>query len=416
MTSASDLLGTVGRGPKKTMATGIRKLHSRSCRSRHGGRCNCGAGYEAWVYLPRERTKVRKTFAREAEAKSWRADALVAANRGTLRPTRRDARTLAEALGEFVDGMKAGTVRPKNRAGYKPNTIRSYERAVRVYIAGSALGTLKVHEAKRSDVQGLADELLGAGLAPGTVSNVLNPVQAFYRRAMDREELAYNPAARLDLPGLGRRRQTRIASSEEATRLLAALPESDRPIWATAFYAGLRRGELMALRCSDVDLGRSLIRVERSWDQEEGPIDPKSDSSHRTVPLLALLRDYLDEHLLRTSREGDALIFGRSPTLPFAPMALGKRAQKVWGAAGLEPITLHECRHTFASLLIDAGANPKAIQTFMGHSKIQTTFDTYGHLMPGSHDEVRVRMDAYLADQSAGITGSDSDRSPATPR
>lgn len=64
----------------------------------------------------------------------------------------------------------------------------------------------------------------------------------------------------------------------------------------------------------------------------------------------------------------------------------------------LTPITLHECRHTFASLLIDSGANPKAIQTFMGHSKIQTTFDIYGHLLPGSHDEVRERMDAYLTD------------------
>ncbi len=50
-----------------------------------------------------------------------------------------------------------------------------------------------------------------------------------------------------------------------------------------------------------------------------------------------------------------------------------------------------------ASLLIDAGANPKAIQQFMGHSKIQTTFDVYGHLLPGSYDDVRERMDAYLA-------------------
>ena len=65
-------------------------------------------------------------------------------------------------------------------------------------------------------------------------------------------------------------------------------------------------------------------------------------------------------------------------------MTVHKRARRAWKAAELEPITLHECRHTFASLLIDSGANPKAIQTFMGHSKIQTTFDTYGHLMPGS--------------------------------
>jgi integrase len=63
----------------------------------------------------------------------------------------------------------------------------------------------------------------------------------------------------------------------------------------------------------------------------------------------------------------------------------------------LNLLTLHECRHTFASLLIDTGANPKAIQVVMGHSKIQTTFDVYGHLLPGSYDDVRARMDAYLA-------------------
>lgn len=56
-------------------------------------------------------------------------------------------------------------------------------------------------------------------------------------------------------------------------------------------------------------------------------------------------------------------------------------------------------RETFASLMIDAGANPKAIQEFMGHSKIQTTFDVYGHLLPGSRDEVRERFDAYLRRQ-----------------
>jgi integrase len=51
-----------------------------------------------------------------------------------------------------------------------------------------------------------------------------------------------------------------------------------------------------------------------------------------------------------------------------------------------------------------AGANPKAVQQFMGHSKIQTTFDVYGHLFPGAHDEVRARMDAYLAADPTGAT------------
>jgi integrase len=188
----------------------------------------------------------------------------------------------------------------------------------------------------------------------------------------------------------------RIASADEAARLIAALPEPDRPLWATAFYAGFRRGELQALRWQDVDLGASLIAVEGSWDQYEGPGGPKSASSRRTVPLLAVLRDHLDEHKLRTGRDGEALVFGRTESSPFSPPATDRRARKAWKSTKLEPITLHECRHTFASLLIDSGANPKAVQEFMGHSKIQTTFDTYGHLFPGSHDEVRERMDAYL--------------------
>ena len=144
-----------------------------------------------------------------------------------------------------------------------------------------------------------------------------------------------------------------------------------------------------------MDLGASLIRVERSWDQYEGPIEPKSCASRRTVPLLAILRD-LDEHELTADAGADALVFGRGRATPFAPMAVGKRAKKAWKAAKLDPITLHECRHTFASLLIDSGANPKAVQEFMGHSKIQTTFDVYGHLFSCSHDQVRARMDADL--------------------
>ena len=114
------------------------------------------------------------------------------------------------------------------------------------------------------------------------------------------------------------------------------------------------------------------------------------------MPLLAVLRDHLDEHKLRSDPDPDALAFGRSPIRPFAPTATDKRAKEAWGVAQLPAITLHECRHTFASSLIDAGTNPKAIQTYMGHSKIQTTFDVYGHLMPGSIDQVRERMDAYL--------------------
>jgi integrase len=326
---------------------------------------------------------------------------LAAAQRGGIRPTRRDTRTLAVGVREFVEGMKAGTVRPKNRVRYKPNTSRSYERALVNHIEPSGLGRLKVADVRRADVQALADELLASGLAPGSVRNVLNPIQALYRRLIDRDLIVHNPATRIDLPAQGSARATRIASAAEAARLIAAVRDEEQPLWAAAFYAGLRRGELQALRVCDVDLGASLIHVELGWDQEEGPIEPKSEASRRTIPLLAVLRDRLDEHLLRTGRTGEELVFGRSPVVPFEPSSIGNHAQECWAGAELEPITLHQARHTFASLLIDSGANAKAVQEFMGHSKIQTNFDTYGHLLPGSHDEVRARMDAYLLDATA---------------
>lgn len=63
----------------------------------------------------------------------------------------------------------------------------------------------------------------------------------------------------------------------------------------------------------------------------------------------------------------------------------------------LEPITLHEARHTCASLLIAADVNSKALSVIMGHSTIAVTFDTYGHLMPGGLDEARAPTDAYLS-------------------
>jgi site-specific recombinase XerC len=151
--------------------------------------------------------------------------------------------------------MKAGTVRPKGSSAYKPNTVRSYERAHNNYIGPSALGGLKVADVRRADVQPLADELLAAGLSAGTVSNVLNPIQALYRRLIDRDLIAFNPATRIDLPCQGRARAKRIASGPEAARLLAVLPDEDRPLWAMAFYAGLRRGEVQAIRVCEVDLG-----------------------------------------------------------------------------------------------------------------------------------------------------------------
>lgn len=82
---------------------------------------------------------------------------------------------------------------------------------------------------------------------------------------------------------------------------------------------------------------------------------------------------------------------------PFTPSNVRKRANAAWARAGFEPIGLHECRHTFASLMIAADVNAKALSTYMGHSSVTITLDRYGHLMPGNESEAANRLDAYLA-------------------
>jgi integrase len=194
-----------------------------------------------------------------------------------------------------------------------------------------------------------------------------------------------------------RGRRDRIASPVEAAQLLAALPEADRPLWAMAMYAGLRRGELFALRFEDVDLRAGVLRVERAYDPKAGVyVEPKSRAGKRSVPLASVLREYLAAQRLASGRP-HGLVFGSDAETPFDYHPTMRRAQQAWKAAKLEPIGLHEARHTFASVLIAAGVNAKAITTYMGHASIQTTYDLYGKLMPGSESEAAALVDAYLA-------------------
>jgi len=161
-------------------------------------------------------------------------------------------------------------------------------------------------------------------------------------------------------------------------------------------YAGLRRGELMALRVNRIDLEAGVIHVERGWDAKGGEIETKA-RNRRKVPIPVVLREPLAAHLLATGRRADDLAFGRTGHVPFAPTITTQAADKAWRRAKLARITLHECRHTFASLMIAAGVNAKALSTYMGHANISITLDRYGHLMPGNEDEAAELLDAYLA-------------------
>jgi integrase len=340
----------------------------------------------------------RGIFATLLEARGRRRNANGQAREGKRRAP--SSATLREAWRAWLEGAKAGTIRTRSGDPYKPSALRSYDLGMEARVLPEFEGE-KVSALRLRDLQDLADQLLAAGHDPSTIRNTFMGLRALYRRAVARGDIAVNPTAGLQLPAV-RGRRDRIASAIEADELLAVLPEGDRAVWATALLAGLRRGELMALdvdHAFDANGVSSLIAVERSYDPVAGEfITPKSHAGARRVPVTQELRSHLSAHKLHLDRS-TGLLFGRTETKPFDDRALKVRADKAWHAAGLTPITLHEARHTYASLLIAAGVNSKAVSTYMGHASITITLDLYGHLMPGHEAEAADLLDGYLASE-----------------
>jgi integrase len=395
------------------MATGIRKKHSRPCLRETGGnpcRCNPGPSWEARVWSRRagpdgKGGHISKSFPSFAAAKGWRNDASHANRRGKLRRATR--KTVREASEELINGMKDGSVRSARRKPYRPSTIRSYERALGLWPEMRErapervlhkLGDFQLGELTRHEIQDYVERLGSDGWDASTIHNQLDVLRCVYRRARQRDEVAVDPLADLDLPDADGRRE-RAASPGEVERLLAALPEPERALWACLCYAGLRRGEARALRWSDVDLKARELHVRRAWDDVEGELTGgRTDKAVRDVPIFAPLLEELRGHQMRSGHRGGALVFGRTASEPFEPSTVRRRALEAWEAAGLEGLTPHECRHTCASIWISLGIqNAKQLCTWLGHANVAMTFDLYGHLLDGAREQAIAQADAAWA-------------------
>jgi integrase len=367
------------------MSTGIRKR---------------GNAYEASVWVARDNKRIRKTFATSKEAKAWRATTTDRVNAGTVRAS--SATTLRQAWDEWLEGARSGLIRTRSGDRYKPSALHGYEKSMANRVL-ARLGDERVDKLSRQQLQELADELYGEGLDPSTIRNTLMPIRALYRRLLQRGQVGSNPTANLALPAV-RGKRDRIVTPEQARGLLEALPEPQRPLWATALYAGLRRGELMALRFEDLDFDHGVIKVERSYDPKAHEfVEPKSRSGRRTVPMASVLRAYLaSAKLSRSDRTG--LVFSVDGERVFDDRTVAKVATACWRERKLEPVTLHECRHTFASLMIRAGVNVKALASYMGHASITITLDRYGHLLPGNESEAAELLDTLLVGTDTRLT------------
>jgi integrase len=378
---------------KVSVEAGITERHARYCDAPKT-RCSCTPTYLAEAYDAVAEKRIYRSFPTITGARRWRQDAYSALRTGTLSAER--GPTLKQAAEQWLTAARAGIVCNRSGDPYKSSAIRGYDRALRLHVLDE-LGHERLRELTLPRLQRHVDKLAAAGLAPATITTAITPIRAIYRRARQLGEVHANPTSGVSVPAVNRR-QTKFATVEQLDVMLAVLDSArDRALWATALYAGLRRGELAGLHAADIDLATGVIRVERGYDEAEGEeVAPKSKQGRRKVPIPAVLRDHLDEFL--TSAPASGRVFHPDVRQSYDN---GRRAAE---QAGVEPPTLHECRHGYASLMIAAGVNVKALSNFMGHANIAITLDQYGHLLPGAESEAAELLDAFLA---RGLGGAD---------
>jgi len=361
------------------------------------------------VYSRKDRGKVRKTFSEHWEAKTWRHQQLELASIERLRTPGRH--TLAEAASLWVEMAQEGQIRNRSGHRYKPSSLRTIEGDLRLHLVPS-LGARVMVGVTRADLQRLVGSWLAGGLGPSKIRSIVNAARVLWRDldllTGHDDPLLIDPTRGLRLPASSGRRE-RIATPDEVRRLIAALQQGDRALWATAINAGLRHGELRALQVRDIDLKRRRIDVQRGWDQYEGEIDPKSEKGTRPTIITRPLQHVLTKHIQDTGRKGTDLVFGITPSTPFGSSAVTKRARKAWVTARkredrqnttptterVRPIGLQECRHTAVSQMLDAGITIDKVSKFMGHASITITIDRYGHLLPGGEADAIALLDAY---------------------
>jgi len=325
--------------------------------------------------------------------------------------TKRDAELflaaveVSKARGEFVDATAAratvaslGASWLENKAHRKPSSRRPLETSWRVHVR-PVWGARQIGEIRHSEVQSWVNRLAAGNGKPRsatTVARAYGVLASILDLAVRDRRLLSNPARGVTLPRRVTKEHTYL-SHEQVHDLARGSGEHGALVLVLA-YTGLRWGEAIGLRVRDIDFTRQRIKVSLNAVEVGGVIEIGTPKTHkrRSVPFPRLLLPQLQEQA--RGKALDDLVFSDRWGFHMrrTRVSAGSRSwfKNALNAAQLEPMTLHDLRHTAASLAISAGANVKAVQRMLGHASAAMTLDTYADLFDDDLDAVSEGLDA----------------------
>jgi integrase len=288
-------------------------------------------------------------------------------------------------------------------------TYQRYEMQLRRHIL-PAIGNMQLSKLTPQHIQAFYAQMLQNGLAPQTVRLLHAMLHKAFDYAVSVGLLARNVCDIVSLPRI-EKYEARSLTLEQVQQLLsAAKGHRVEALWILVLVTGMRRGEMLGLKWSDINLSTGVISVQRSLVDVKGGIietKPKSSKGYRSILLPSFAVDALRAHkerqiALRESttkwQEGD-YVFCTSHGTPFAAANLRTMFKSLLQSAGLPDIRFHDLRHSVATLLLSIGTHPKVVQELLGHGQIGMTMDTYSHVMPTLQRDTMARLDDLLGNR-----------------
>lgn len=345
--------------------------------------------YQARYYDPAGKLR-SKSFARKTDARAFLAAMETDKRRGQWIDSERSKITVEQWSATWLP----------SKADLRPTSKARLEGIVRTHVLPE-FGGLPLAALSNGQVRSWVAGMLADGLSPATVRKAANALAQMTKAAVADRRLSFDPCQNVPLPAEHCNEQ-RFLSAGEVGMLADVIESRYRVLVLVAAYGGLRWGELAGLRRRRVDLLRGTITVAETLVEVAGDLSfgqPKTQKSRRVVPLPRRVVRELDAHLEAfTAADADALVF---TTATGAPLHRSNFRRSYWTpavrAAGLEPLKMHELRHSFVALWVNAGANPKEVSVRAGHSSVAFTLDRYGHLYDQAEDTMD-KLDALLGD------------------
>lgn len=367
------------------------------------------------VELPRDangkRRQRRETiFGTKAEAQRRLRDLLREVETGGYADSSRI--TVAELAERWLDAAE-------NRVGAK--THRFYAAHIRLYVTPS-LGSLRAESLRPAHIEsalaawahGPRKDRERGFVSPRTIAHVFNTLRTLLRWSVKMGALVRNPADAVEPPRYERKEMRALDASGVSELLAAARKTELQAVIAVAVGTGLRRGELLGLRWSDIDLDARRLTVRRPVETVAGVTrtkPPKSARSARTIALPPFVADVLRAEraaqarlllLLGQGRNEDGWVFLRGDGTAWEPGAFSLAFARLVKRKKLQHVRFHDLRHSFGTLALASGGDLQTVSRALGHESVAITSRIYVHAIETLQDEAAARIDALLGEKVAG--------------